>query len=266
MRVSSGESFKDNYLIYLKDNSWLEKQRIAGKIVAKTLHMLQQLVKEKTKLSCLELNQLAEDFIINSGATPTFKNYKGFPAGVCISVNKELVHGIPKKYYFQEGDVISFDLGATVDGVIADSALTCIYGEPKSDRHVTMIKVNDDALMKGIQAIKVGNKLGCIGNAISKHIKNNGFGIIDKYGGHGLELNTPHAAPFVNNKSNPNEGVTIQKGLSIAIEPMSIIGDTYTYVSSDGWTVMGHNISCHAEHTVFVHEDHVEIVTSRDNL
>lgn len=266
MRIVSSQPFKDNFYITLKNTEWLEKQRVAGKIVAQTLNMLLQLVKEKTKLSCLQLNQLAEDFIINSGATPTFKGYKGFPAGVCISINKELVHGIPKNIFLQEGDVVSFDLGATVDGAIADSAVTCIYGEPKSEKHIQLIKTNEEALMSGIHSIKVGNKLGCIGNAISKHIKNNGFGIIDKYGGHGIDVNQPHASPFVNNKSVSNEGITIQKGLTIAIEPMSIIGDTYTYVSSDGWTVIGQDISCHAEHTVFVHEDHVEILTARDKL
>ena len=266
MRVVSSEPFKDNYFIPLKDQNWLDKQRIAGKIVAQTLTMLHNLVKEKTTLSCLELNNLAEEHIIKSGATPTFKGYKGFPAGVCISINKELVHGIPKDCKLQEGDIVSFDLGATVDGVIADSALTCIYGEPKSERHVKMIQTNEEALMKGIEAIKVGNKLGCIGNAISKHIKNNGFGVIDKYGGHGIDLHKPHASPFVSNKSSNNEGITIQPGLVIAIEPMSIIGDTYTYVSADGWTVVGQEVSCHAEHSVFVHEDRVEIVTSRDNL
>jgi methionyl aminopeptidase len=266
MRIVSNQPFKDNFYITLKNKEWLDKQRVAGKIVAQTLNMLHNLVKEKTKLSCLELNSIAEEYIVKSGAIPTFKGYKGFPAGVCISINKELVHGIPKNIFLQEGDVVSFDLGATVDGVIADSALTCIYGEPKSEKNIKLITTNEEALMKGIQAIKVGNKLGCIGNAISKHIKNNGFGIIDKYGGHGIDLHTPHASPFVANKSSVDEGITIQPGLVIAIEPMSIIGDTYTYVSSDGWTVFGQDISCHAEHTVFVHEDHVEIVTSRDNL
>lgn len=266
MRFLNKDPIKDNYLIPLKNNEWLEKQRIAGKIVAGTLSLLEKLVKEKTNLSCIELNNLAEEYITSRGAIPTFKGYKGFPAGVCISINKELVHGIPKDCKLQDGDIVSFDLGATVDGAIADSALTCIYGEPKSDLHVKLVKVTEEALDKAIESIKVGNKLGCIGNAIHKHIKNNGFGTIERYAGHGISYHCPHDAPFVANKANINEGIVIQPGLSIAIEPLAIIGDTYTYVTSDNWTVLGHNLSSHHEHSIFVHEDHVEILTLRDSL
>ena len=262
MRLSK-DSFGTSSFVQLQDINWLNKQRIAGKITAQTLSMLENYVKEKTTYSLIELNNIAEEFIVKSGGIPTFKNYKSFPAGVCISVNKELVHGIPKDYKLQDGDIVSFDLGVTFEGAIADSALTCIFGSPKSEQHVKLINTTQESLMKGISAIKVGNRLGCIGHAIYKHIKSNGFGVIDRYGGHGITYNTPHAEPFVPNKANPEDGIVIQPGLCIAIEPMAIIGDTHTRVESDGWTVVGSGESAHFEHSVFVHENHVEILTER---
>lgn len=265
MRITSKDSFSSTTLVKLKDKNWLDKQRVAGKIVAATLSMLESLVKDKTTKSLLELNSIAEEYIISNNCSCTFKNYKGFPAGVCISVNKQLVHGIPVDYKLQEGDIVSFDLGATYEGAIADSALTCIYGSPKSELHVKLVKATEESLMRGIQAISVGKKLGCIGNAISKCARGYGFGIINNYGGHGLEWDTPHATPFVANKSTLDEGIRIQPGLSIAIEPMLTIGSTETSVSDDGWTVMTNDIGAHFEHSIFVHEDHVEIITDRNN-
>ncbi len=266
MRMGEKSDFGSNGLFTLKNQDWLDKQRIAGKIAAQTLQRLEQQVIEKTTRSLLELNSDAEEFIAKSGGLPTFKNYKGFPAGVCISVNKQLVHGIPTDYKLQEGDLVSFDLGVTIDKAIADTALTCIYGQPKSDLHVRLIKATDDALMKGIQSIQVGKRLGCIGNAIYRHGKGEGFGVITQYGGHGLDWDKPHASPFVPNRSEVNEGIRIQSNMSIAIEPMFTIGPPTTRVSDDGWTVITHDIGAHAEHTIFIHEDRVEIITDRDKL
>lgn len=265
MRIT-GKSLAPNVLVKLKDQNWLDKQRVAGKVVAGTLSLLEQLVKEKTTKSLLELNSIGEEYIVQHSCTPTFKNYKGFPAGVCISVNKQLVHGIPTDYLLQEGDVISFDLGATYEGAIADSALTCIYGSPKSDLHVKLVKATEESLMRGIEAIKVGNRLGCIGYAISRCAKGYGFGLINNYGGHGLDWNIPHAAPFVANKSTLDEGIHIQPGLAIAIEPMLVLGSVETTTSEDGWTVLTPDVGAHFEHSVFVHEDHVEIITDRSKL
>lgn len=260
----------NNCLVSLKNQDWLEKQRIAGKVAANALSLLEQQVKNKTTLSLLELNQLAEEFILDHKCSLTFKGYKGFPAGVCISVNKQLVHGIPTQYYLQEGDIVSFDLGATFQGAIADSALTCIYGQAKSEQYLELLKVTETALLKGIQAIKIGNRIGCIGNAIHKYIKSQGFGTIDKWGGHGINISEdgigiPHAAPFVSNRSTTDEGIRIQPGLSIAIEPMAVIGDTYTFVDKDGWTVCAQNVNSHSEHSIFVHNNYVEVITWREN-
>ncbi len=264
MRMTDKYAFSSNGLIKLKNQDWLEKQRRAGKIAARTLLALQSYVENKATYSLLELNSIAEEFIESHGGSCTFKGYKGFPAGVCISVNKELVHGIPKDYKLQEGDLVSFDLGVTIEGAIADTAITCIFGQPKSERHVRLVKATETALMKGIEAVAVGKRLGSIGNAIYRYAKGEDFGIINNYGGHGLDWDTPHASPFVANKGELDEGLRIQPGLAIAIEPMLVIGSTKTRTALDGWTVMTDDIGAHFEHSIFVHDDHVEIITDRN--
>lgn len=268
MRMSSSGTFASNEFVTLKDQNWLDKQRVAGKVAAGALLLLESQIKNNTELSLIELNNLAEQYIQDHQCSLTFKGYKGFPAGVCISVNKQLVHGIPTDYHLQDGDVVSFDLGTTYQGAIADTAITCIYGTPVLERHVELLRVTEEALMKGIEAVKIGNRIGCIGNAIHRHIKNNGFTTIDKYGGHGISMTEdgqgiPHASPFIPNKSNIDQGIRIQPGLVIAVEPMAIIGDSYTFVEKDGWTVCGMDISAHYEHSLYVHEDHVEIISQR---
>ena len=255
--------------VKLKNSDWLERQRVAGKIVAKTLSMLEKLVSEGTNKSLLELDKLGDEFIRDSGCIPTFFQYKGFPNSVCISVNRQLVHGVATDYKLKDGDVISFDLGATYNGAIADSALTCIWGEPKSKGHVELIAATKEALVRGIGAVKVGNRIGAIGDAIYRYSKDKGFKVIETYGGHGLEENIPHAQPFVSNKSDPSKGIKIQPGLTIAIEPMLLpySSQLTTKTGSDGWTVYTEEIGAHEEHTLFVKEDGVvEIITERNNI
>lgn len=265
MRISTKSAFSNTNLVNLKNQDWLDKQRIAGRLAAKALSTLKEQVQNRTSKTVLELNNMAEELIAEGGGIPTFKNYKGFPAGVCVSINKQLVHGIPTDYTLQDGDVISFDLGVTYEKAIADTALTCIYGQPKSARHVDLVKATEEALLRGIRAIKVDKRLGAIGNAIYKYSRDVGFNPVINYGGHGLDWNTPHASPFVANKGDPNDGIRIKPGLAIAIEPMLVIGNSDTYVSGDGWTVMTHDIGAHFEHSVFVHEDKVEIITWRED-
>lgn len=260
------ELFSENSLVRLKDKNWLEKQRVAGRIAAETLLLLKGFVEGRTFHSFIALNEVAEHYITKNGGIPTFKGYKGFPAGVCISLNKEVVHGIPKDHVMDDGDIVSFDLGVTYQGAIADTAITCIFGKPHHERHAKMVQATEEALMKGIEAIEVGKRLGVIGAAISKHAKATGFNVINNYGGHGLDWDVPHAAPFVENKSTPDKGIRIQPGLAIAIEPMFVLGSTTTTTLDDGWTVVTPDLSAHFEHSVFVHEDHVEIITDRSKL
>jgi methionyl aminopeptidase len=262
---SQRELFANNGLVRLKNEDWLVKQRVAGKVAGGALSLLEQEVKNGTNKSLLELDRLAETYIRDNNCIPTFLLYKGFPNSVCISVNQQLVHGVCTDYHLQDGDVVSFDLGATKDGAISDSALTTIYGAPKNTQHLELIKTTQEALMKGIAAIKIGNQLGAIGEAISKHTKSKRFGNIVRYGGHGLDWNIPHAEPFVCNEGSSNQGIRFQPNMTLAIEPMLTTGSTKTWVDADGWTVYCEaEMSAHFEHTIYLHEDNtVEIITDR---
>lgn len=244
----------------LQTNEFLDNQRIAGKIAANVLNTLKNLILNQTTLSAIELSNIAEKIILEYNATPTFKGYNNFPAAICCSVNKTLVHGVPGDYKFQEGDVISFDVGVTYKESIADTATTCIYGKAK-DEHIKLINTTKECLKKAIESIAVNKRIGVIGNAIYKTAKASGFSIVDVYGGHGISRNELHATPFVSNKSDSNEGFRIQPNLVLAIEPLLVIGNSNsTYKDRDG-SVICSNICAHEEHTVFIHNDKVEIIT-----
>lgn len=266
------QAFGESIIVRLKDQSWLENQRFAGKVAGKALCILEAEVKNKTRRSLLELDKIAHDYIVGQGCLPTFLGYKGFPNCACISTNKQLVHGIPTNYHLQDGDTVSFDLGATYKGCIADTAITCVYGE-RSEKQKRLIDATKIALQKGIDAIVVGKRLGVIGQAIYKYATEQGFGVIVPYGGHGIcttagGIGIPHASPFVSNRSTENEGIRLTSGMVLAIEPMLTVGSTKTSTSSDGWTVMCEaESSAHEEHTIFIREDGVvEIITNREGL
>lgn len=261
---SSSDIIIGNYYV-IKDNEWLEKQRVAGKVVSKALSTLSEIVKDKKKYSTLELSKIAEEIIINEKCTPTFKGYKGFPESCCISINKQLVHGIPNNYKLQDGDIISFDLGATFEGAIADSAITCIYGNAKQIEHINLINDIKKALDEAIKSIKINKQLGCIGEAIYKVGSNKKYGVVTDYGGHGIGPG-PHEFPFVCNKDFSNNGIRFTSGMTIAIEPLFVLGgENNTRVLDDGWTVLARDICAHVEHTVFIHEDKVEVITRRED-
>lgn len=237
-------------IIVLKDAVWLKRQKHAGQAVSKTLKTFAEITKEKSKLSLKDIENISIEVLKSMDCTPTFLNYEGFPGAVCLSVNKNLVHGVPTDYILKDGDVVTIDVGGTYEGAIADAAFTVIYGDPKS-QHVEMLKTCQESLNAGINAIKPGKRLGIIGSAIYRHARDKGYGIVTEYGGHGIDYNKPHAPPFVSNKSHGNEGVIIQPGLSIAIEPMLIMGGSNkTKILKDKWTVQGSDIGCHFEHSV----------------
>lgn len=270
MRLSRDSRFNDVAFVKLKDESFVADQRRAGQIAAQTLSLLKRLVKERTTKSLLELDAMAEEYIRGQGAIPTFKDYgiPPFPNSVCVSVNNQLVHGVCTDYVLQEGDLVSFDLGATINGAVADSALTCVYGQANSEQE-HLIKTTEECLQRAIATVKVGSRLGEIGHAIHKCAKHAGYNVFVNYGGHFICRNEatkdaiPHAQPFVANRAEPQEGIRIQEGMTLAIEPLLTRGFTDTWVGSDGWTVYGKGPSCHFEHTIFVHQDRVEIITDR---
>lgn len=257
-------SFEENQFISLKGDDWLSKQRVAGRITARALSLAKDLVLQNNNLTTNKLSEKIEEFILENSCTPTFKGYKGFPAAACISINEQLVHGIPNEYVIQDGDVVSIDLGCTYKFVIADSAITFIKGKPKNDLHVKLIETCKLSLENAIKQISIGKRMGVIGSGINHIVKNTKFSIITQYGGHGLDYDHPHAQPFIPNKSNSQTGVRIQPGMSFAVEPQIVIGEAKTRVLPDGWTVVTPGIGAHFEHSVFIHSDKVEIVTELD--
>ncbi len=266
MKVSSPS--KNEQFIHLHDDKWLIHQRKAGRVVAGALLLLEQQEKNGTTKTMLELDKVAEAFIRDNGCIPTFLNYKGFPNSVCISINKHLVHSIPGEQRLLEGDVVSFDLGATepVSGAIGDSAITCVFGEPKKESHKLLVASTKEALKRAIGVVKVGRRIGVIGETISKYAAGAGFSVVSRYGGHGIQANTPHANPFVANRDSKDNGVRFQAGMSLCIEPLFVLGrSAETKILSDGWTVACDDICAHEEHTIFIHEDSVEVLTKRSD-
>lgn len=265
---ANNKGFAKMQFVRLKDEEYYEQLEHSGMVVAKCLKHFKDLVdSRRPNLNLLDIEADCRRIIETNGCTATFKGYRGFPGFVCLSVNKALVHGIPKDYVLKEGDVATLDLGATTeDGVIADAAVSAIYGEPKDYRHPRMLKYCKESLEKGIAAIEVGKRLGCIGHAIHHHTKSSGFKLVVDYGGHGIDRHKPHAQPFVYNRAQRNEGIRIQPGLSIAIEPMLAIGSNKTKKMPDKWTINTKDIGCHFEHSVFVKEDGAHIMTDWENL
>jgi methionyl aminopeptidase len=271
MKINNNTPFVNSSLITIQDQKWLDNARIAGRIAAEAINKLKFYVENKTFHSMATLNDLIERFIENESGMPTFKNYKGFPSGVCISVNEQLVHGIPTDIVLANGDIVSFDLGCTYNGSIADTATTLIFGQPKSNEHTKLVQATEEALVKAIQSIRIGKRLGVIGYTINKVAKQYGYSVVSSYGGHGISMTSnnigvPHAAPFINNVSELNENVRAEVGMVIAIEPLFVLGSSNkTKVSEDNWTVVCDNLCSHSEHTLYLHEDHIEIISWRNN-
>jgi methionyl aminopeptidase len=252
-------------IIILKDKLWLKRQKYAGRVVAKTHQEFFAMIKGMASgLTLRKLGEVADTIIRQNDCTPTFLGYKGFPSVICASLNKEIVHGFATRdIELQEGDVLKIDIGATFEGAIGDCAVTYVYGKPKNDDVSKMLVSCQNALHDAIKVVEPGRRIGEIGHAIFNRSKQDGFGVITLFGGHGLSYDHLHASPFVPNKSRVDEGVTIQPGMSIAIEPMFVLNkNTNTKLAKDKWTVFTQSIGCHYEHSVTLDEDgHRHIMT-----
>ena len=256
-------SKSNSQLVVLKDELWLKRQKHAGQAIAKSFQLCDQALKSENKISSKDLESIVSKQLEEYDCVPTFLGYKGYPAKICASVNKSLVHGIPNNSPLSSGDVITIDVGATYEGAIADAAFTYIYQESKNPLIPEMLQACYNVLYKAIESIKVGNNIGIIGNTIYNNIRKTKFGLIIDYGGHGLDYNILHSSPFIANKSKESDGIRIQPGLSIAIEPMLVLGKNInTRVLADKWTITTANISCHFEHSVTLDENgRVHIIT-----
>jgi len=248
-------------VVELKSVRDREKMRRAGRVVAEVLQLLRDAV--RPGLTTRELDVIADREIRRRGGIPVFKGYHGYPASVCVSVNEEVVHGIPGNRVIRNGDLVSIDLGATVDGFVGDAALSVFAGHPPDERALELLRVTEEALYRGIEAAKPGNRLGDIGYAVQQHVESHGFSVVRDFVGHGIGRQM-HEDPQVPNYGHPGRGMLLKPGLAIAIEPMVNMGHWAVEVLEDGWTAVTRDksLSAHFEHTIFIGEDGPEILTA----
>ncbi|MBQ2823808.1 MAG: type I methionyl aminopeptidase [Oscillospiraceae bacterium] len=247
-------------MIQVKSKSELEKMRKAGIITGNALHYGGQSI--KVGMSTYELDKIIHDYIVKNGAKPSFLGYGGFPASACISINDEVIHGIPsKKRIIRDGDVVSIDVGAYIDGYHGDSAYTFPVGNV-SEETLELLRVTKESLYLGIEQAVVGNRIGDIGHAVEEHCVSHGYGVVKQYIGHGVGRDL-HESPEVPNYGRAGRGPRLVAGMTIAIEPMiNAVGEDVK-VLSDGWTVLtkSGSPSAHYEHTIAVTPDGPVILT-----
>jgi len=234
--------------------------RAAARINAETHVVVRDAI--KPGISTQELNDIAEAYIRKQGGTPTFKGLYNFPATLCISVNDEVVHGIPNQNkILQEGDVVSIDCGTTYKGMVSDSAVTWPVGTVKSEL-LQLLKATEEGLLAGISQMQSGNHVEDISAAIEDVCLKYGYGLVRNYGGHGVGRK-PHEAPFIHNFRTGERGPRLEEGNVLAIEPMFNLGGDDVYTAEDDWTVItkDHLPSAHFEHTVVVTKGEPEILT-----
>lgn len=246
-------------MISLKTKEDIEIMRRAGRVVSLTLDMVGKHI--KPGITTREIDTLVEDFIRSKGAIPAFKNYHGYPASACVSIDDEVVHGIPGDRILKEGEIVSVDVGAIVDGFYGDSARTFAVGGI-SDEKKKLLEMTQKCLMAGIDQARAGNRLGAISAAVQKLAEENGLGVVRELVGHGIGR-AMHEEPQVPNFGQPTEGPLLQAGMVLAIEPMINAGSYNVKTMPDGWTVVTTDgqPSAHFEHTVAITEGEPDILT-----
>ncbi len=235
----------------IENSQEMEMIKKASKICAELLGFLRKMIKPGVKAK--ELDSFAEEFIAKKGAKPAFKGYRGYPAVICVSINEEIVHGIPTETKeIKEGDIVSIDVGANYKGFYADAARSFGVGKIKSVLR-KLLRVTYKALILGVKRAKVGNFVGDISCAIQNFVEKNGFNVIREYTGHGVGKNL-HEAPQIPNFGKKGEGEMLKEGMVLAIEPMVSVGDYKVRVLEDGWTAVTQDLAptAHFEHTVLV--------------
>lgn len=246
-------------MITIKSPREVELLRIAGNVVYKTHQYLKPFVKEG--ITTEELNRLGEEYIISQGCTPSFKGYEGFPAGICMSVNSEVVHGFPSKRKLKNGDILTMDIGACWKGYHGDSGWTYAVGEVSDDAKYIM-EHTEKALYIGLEQVKPGNRIGDISHAIEEYAKEHNLGVVRELCGHGVGTDV-HEDPEVPNYGEAGTGPKLREGMVIAIEPMLTMGSPKVFLHENNWTVetQDKSLAGHYEHTVVVTKDGYEILT-----
>jgi methionyl aminopeptidase len=246
--------------IYIKSPKEIDGIRAAGKIVAQTLDYVAERIKPEMSLS--EIEKLCAGFIISRNATPAFKGYHGFPGAVCISVNDEVVHGIPNSRKIKLGDLIKIDVGVYKDSFYADGAKTFPIGTINGSLK-KLVETTERALYLGIDQARAGNHLGDISATIQNFVESNGFSVVRELSGHGVGIEL-HEEPMVPNYGTPKMGITLKTGMTLAIEPMVNMGTFEVFTQKNNWTVVTKDgkPSAHFEHTILITDNEPEILTT----
>ena len=247
-------------MIHLKNSAQITAMKDAGRITGEAVLVARDMV--RPGVSTFEIDQAIRRYIEKCGAVPAFLGYGGFPASACISINDEVIHGIPsKKRILKEGDIVKIDTGATYKGYVGDSARTIPVGEVSVEAK-KLIEVTRNSFWKGIEALQIGNRLGDVGHAIDSLVVENGFSTVRRYVGHGIGTSL-HESPDVPNFGTPGRGTRLCAGMTLAIEPMVNVGTFEVKEMPDGWTVktLDGSLSAHYENTVALTSDGVIVLT-----
>ncbi|HEX5469250.1 MAG TPA: type I methionyl aminopeptidase [Gaiellaceae bacterium] len=247
-------------MIERKSNAEIETMARAGRVVAETLALLGEGI--RAGLTTRDLDELAEEHIRSQGGEPTFKGYRGFPASICTSPNSMVVHGIPGSYRIEDGDLLSVDVGVTLDGFVADSAYTFAVGEvPEGAQR--LLEAGQAALEAGIAEARAGHRIGDISAAVQRTTEEAGFSVVRELVGHGVGRDM-HEEPQIPNFGEPGRGPLLQPGMTLAIEPMITAGGAGVYTAEDRWSIYTRDdsLACHFEHTVAVTDNGPRILTA----
>jgi methionyl aminopeptidase len=246
-------------MITIKSNAEIIKMKAAGALLKDVLSLLEENI--KIGITTAKLDQIAYDYITAHGAQPSFLNYKGYPASICTSIDEVVVHGIPSQRKLEEGQIIGIDAGVYLDGFHSDAARTFAVGRISPLKR-KLIEIAEKSFFDGVKVIKEGARLGDLGSAIQKTVEENGFSVVREMIGHGIGAKM-HEDPEVPNYGEPGRGIKLQRGMTIAVEPMINAGDWRIKWLDDGWTVVtsDKSPSAHYENTVLVTADGYEIFT-----
>jgi methionyl aminopeptidase len=250
-------------MVTRKSNREILLMKEAGKIVALAHKAVKEII--KPGISTKQIDDLVESVIVNHGAIPSFKNYNGFPASACISINEEVVHGIPSpNRILQDGDIVSVDIGAQYRGYHGDSAWTYACGEISEDAK-RLLEGTEISLFKGLEFAKPNNRLSDISHAIQVYAESQGFSVVREFVGHGLGRDL-HEDPHIPNYGLPHRGIVLKPGMTLAIEPMINLGNKEVKVLADGWTTITRDksLSAHFEHSILITKTGYEILTTVD--
>lgn len=248
-------------MIIRKGAAEIDRMARAGELVAATIaHVGDRL---QPGVTTVELDRVADRFVREHGGVPTSQGYKGYPAAICISPNDMIVHGIPGAYRIEEGDIVTIDVGVTLDGAIADSAYTFGVGEIDAEAQ-RLLDTCQEALAAGVEQARPGNRIGDVSHAIQEVVEGGGFSVVRSLVGHGVGRYY-HEDPHVPNFGAPGRGPRLAEGMTIAIEPMITAGGPDAYLHDDGWSISSADgsLAAHFEHTVAITDDRARILTPR---